>query len=37
VAAIRVDVTTGAVERVNIDRADGTQYDVEVFVEPFRA
>ena len=34
---IRVDVTTGTVERVTIDRADGTQYDVEVFVEPFRA
>jgi hypothetical protein len=33
---IRVDVTTGAIERVNIDRPDGTQYDVEVFVEPFR-
>jgi hypothetical protein len=34
--AIRVDVATGAIQRVNIDRADGSQYDVEVFVEPFR-
>jgi hypothetical protein len=32
---IRVDVTTGAVERVNTDRLDSTSYDVEVFVEPF--
>lgn len=34
---IRIDVTTGAVERANIDRGDGTQYDAEVFVEPCRA
>jgi hypothetical protein len=31
---IRVDVTTGAVERVSVARPDGSPYDVEVFVEP---
>jgi hypothetical protein len=35
--AIRVDVTTGATERVNVDRVDGPPCDVEVFVEPLVA
>lgn len=31
---IRVDVTSGAVERPSVDRGDGSRCDVEVFVEP---
>jgi hypothetical protein len=32
--AIRVDVTTGATQRISARRADGSPCDIEVFVEP---
>jgi hypothetical protein len=35
--AIRVEVTTGAIERLRLGHGeDGTEFDVEGFVEPFR-
>jgi hypothetical protein len=35
--AIRIDVTSGAIERVIARRPDGSPSDIEVFVEPFLA
>ena len=46
IPAIRIDATTGAIERIRLDRhgqgergprEDGTEFDVEGFVEPFRS
>jgi hypothetical protein len=35
--AIRIDVSSGAIERVSARRPDGSPCDIEVFVEPFLA